>query len=86
MPVSKLKITPPELAAAWGVSVEKILSFIHSGELRAINAASPGRNQRPRFLIGVTDVEDFERRRAASPAPKQPQRAKRQVANAGDFY
>jgi hypothetical protein len=84
--VSKVKLTPPEIAALWGVSVEKILAFIRSGELRAINAAFPGRNQRPRYLIDIADLADFERRRATAPAPKQPPRVKRQVANAGDFY
>jgi len=84
--IQKTKLTPPEIAKCWGVSVEKILAFIRSGELRAINAAFPGRNQRPRFLIDVADLADFERRRSTGPAPKQPPKQKRQVANAGDFY
>ncbi len=70
--VSKIKLTPPEVAALWGISVEKVLNFIRSGELRALNGASPGRNQRPRYLIDIADLADFERRRAAGPAPKQP--------------
>lgn len=81
----KQKLTPPEVAALWGVSTEKILAFIRSGELRAINAATLGRNQRPRYLIDIVDLEDFERRRTVAPAPKLPPRRKRQVAN-GEYY
>ena len=58
--IQKTKMTPPEIARLWGVSVEKVVAFIRSGELRAINAATPGRNQRPRYLIDVDDLEDFE--------------------------
>ena len=83
--VSKTKFTPPEIAADWGISVEKVLNFIRSGELRALNGASPGRNRRPRYLIDIRDLEDFERRRSTGPAPKQPPKQKRQVAD-GDFY
>jgi hypothetical protein len=83
--IQKTKITRPEVAKRWGVSVEKILAFIRSGELRAINGAFPGRNQRPRYLIDIADLADFERRRSTAPAPKKPPRVKRQV-NRGDFY
>ncbi len=83
--IEKQKFTPPEIARLWGVSVEKVVAYIRSGELRAINAATPGRNQRPRYLIDVIDLEDFERRRTVGPAPKLPPRRKWQVSN-GDFY
>ena len=82
--VCKTKLTPPEIARLWGISVEKVLNFIRSGELRAINAATPGRNRRPRYLIGVADLEDFERRRTVGPTPKLP-RVKRRVSD-GQYY
>ena len=65
MPIQteRRKVTPTEVAALWGIGHAKVLSFIRSGELRAINAATPGRNQRPRYLIDVDDLADFERRR-----------------------
>lgn len=83
--IQKTKFTPPEIARLWGTSTEKILAFIRSGELKAINAATPGRNQRPRYLIDIADLEDFERHRTVGPAPKLPPRRKRQVAN-GEYY
>jgi len=61
--VSRAKLTPPQLARLWGISPDKVLNWIRSGELRAINvAATPG--GRPRYLIDRTDVQAFETRRA----------------------
>ena len=82
--VEKQKFTPPEIARLWGVSVEKVIAFIRSGELQAMNAATPGRNQRPRYLIDVADLEDFERRRTVGPSPKQAPRHRRE--RSGDDY
>ena len=84
--VEKQKFTPPEIARLWGVSVEKVVAFIRSGELRAMNAASPGRNQRPRYLIDVADLEDFERRRAAVPPPKKLPQKQRVIRCPDDRY
>jgi hypothetical protein len=68
--IERRKCTPPQVAKMWGCDVLKILRVIRTGELRAINVASPGRNQRPRYLIDVADLEDFERRREVQPPPK----------------
>ncbi|HLJ92941.1 MAG TPA: helix-turn-helix domain-containing protein [Gemmataceae bacterium] len=63
------KLTPPELARRWGLSPDKILAWIHSGELPAINAARSAAG-RPRWLIDVADIVVFERRRAAPAIPR----------------
>jgi hypothetical protein len=60
-------------------------SFIRSGELKAINAATPGCNLRPRYLIDADDMADFERRRTVGPTPKLPPRQRREKA-AHDYY
>ena len=58
------KITPRALARRYRVSPDKVLGWIRSGELRAINVATkPG--GRPRFLIDEKDIAAFEERRAA---------------------
>jgi excisionase family DNA binding protein len=36
----KKKLTPPEIARLWGVSADKVLTWIRSGELKAMNAAT----------------------------------------------
>lgn len=63
----RIKITPPALAKRYGVGIAKIHSWIQSGELRAMNAGSGGR--RPRYLIDLQDLADFEKRRQVVPAP-----------------
>lgn len=63
---SKLKVTPPELAALWGVSPAKVLRLIRTGELRAINLAT-SLGHRPRYAIDVADVAAFELSRTVVP-------------------
>ena len=74
-------VTPGELAVDLGVSVSKVLSWIHRGELRAFNlAASAG--GRPRWRIRLADLEKFLAGRAAPPPMPTPRR-RRQAANDG---
>lgn len=79
------KITPPQLAAQWGITPEKVLKWIVSGELRAINAATRT-GMRPRWLIDMDDIADFERRRAAVPPPKPSPRRRTSSAFVRKFY
>lgn len=62
----KTKISPPELAKQWGVDPAKVVTWIKSGELRAINIATD-RNGRPRYAIDVADVQVFEAGRSVQP-------------------
>lgn len=59
------KITPPIYAAECGISTEKVISFIQSGQLRAVNFATKP-SGRPRYLIDRADIERFEASRAVS--------------------
>jgi len=45
-----------------------------------MNAASPGCNQRPRYLIDLADLADFERRRTVGPSPEPVRRQRKAVA------
>ncbi|MCA8995034.1 MAG: helix-turn-helix domain-containing protein [Planctomycetaceae bacterium] len=68
--------TPPELAQEWGVSPDKILDWIRSGELPAMNLAAT-QNGRPRYRIDQDGIDTFKRRRANhSPTPKQTRKRK----------
>jgi predicted site-specific integrase-resolvase len=71
----KRKWTPPELAELWGIAPDKVLRWIRSGELRAIDASTRC-GRRPRYLIDADDIADFERRRRVvpdeRPAPRPP--------------
>ncbi|MEZ6055480.1 MAG: helix-turn-helix domain-containing protein [Planctomycetaceae bacterium] len=72
-------LTPPELAVEWGVSPDKILTWIRSGELRATNIAVT-QGGRPRYRIDREAIDDFKRRRA-NHSPPPPQR-RRQTSSA----
>jgi hypothetical protein len=75
-PSRKTKLTPPQLAAQWGVDVHKIIVWIRSGELRAINVATT-RTGRPRYAIDLADVAIFEAGRSVQPpAPRLRRRRK----------
>jgi hypothetical protein len=66
------------------VAPEKIVNWIKSGELRAIDA-STRRGGRPRYLIDLRDVAEFEERRATQAAPR-PRRRRREVGGGGDYF
>lgn len=80
----RTKITPPRLAARWGIDACKVVSWIKSGQLKAINAAA-SLHGRPRYLIDETDVAEFEQRRTVTVEPK-PTRRKRQSASIIEFF
>jgi len=81
---SRTKLSPPALAAKWGVSPEKVIAWIRSGELRAIDAATT-RGGRPRYLIDVDDISDFEQRREVQPPPR-PAKRRRSTIPEGETY
>ncbi len=65
----RTKITPKEVARRFGVSVDTVMAWIRSGELRAINA-SARHGIRSRYRIDVEDLERFElSREVAKPRP-----------------
>ena len=74
------------LARRWGISPCKILAWIRSGELPAINAAT-NRAGRPRYLIDIADLVIFENRRsAARPPPPSPRRKRKKFEDVIEFF
>ena len=66
--------TPPVVARQLGVDAHKVLRWIASGELRAVNV---GDGTRPRWRIMADDLRAFLDRRAAQPAAKQARRRRK---------
>ena len=66
-------LTPPEFAKLRGIDVHRVLAWIRSGELAAINVAST-LSGRPRYRIRPEDAEAFERRRLVLPMPSAAKR------------
>jgi len=55
-PEPKATLTPPQLAKEWGISPDKVLGWIRSGELKARNVSQ---GTRPRYLIDREALESF---------------------------
>ena len=85
--MSDTAITPPELARRYGVHVYKILSFIRSGELAALNLATR-RSGRPRWKITPEAIAAFERSRSSSAPPARTPRHRRPKldANVTEYF
>ena len=63
-----------EVAKRYRVGLDKVRSWIKSGELQAIDT-SPHRCGRPRFIILPDAIADFENRRAfIKPRAERPKR------------
>ncbi len=78
-------VTPSAIATRLGVRVDIVLTFIHSGELPAVDLSR--RRQKPRWHVREEDLEAFlARRRSTPPAP--PARKKRRLDDASipEYY
>ena len=53
---------PAQVAKLWGISHDKVLDFIKTGELRAFNVASKN-SRRPQFKIPSAALREFEEQR-----------------------
>ena len=85
MTVVRTKLTPPEVARMWGISPDKVLAWIRSGELRAINVAA-SQNGRPRYRIDIEDLKDFEARRSVIPAGRMKRGRRRKQDGVIEFF
>lgn len=56
-------LTPPQVAKMMGVKPDKVLHWIHMGELQAINVATK-EGGRPQFAVTPADLDVFTMRRA----------------------
>jgi len=68
-------LSPPQIAKQLGIDPAKIIAWINSGQLNAINVAE-NLAGRPRYRVSSQALEDFLRRRSTSPAPQPVRRRK----------
>jgi len=64
--VDESALTPPQAAKLLKVSPDKVLNWIRSGELRAVNVSGG----RPKYRIAREDLQAFTNRRTPQPRPK----------------
>lgn len=65
-----------DLCARWKCGREKVLGFIHRGELVAVNIATHT-SARPQYRITPEQVAKFEALRTSTPPPKSPPRKRK---------
>lgn len=70
-------LTPPEVASLYGVEPAKVIAWIRSGELPAINLATRADAKRPRYRIREADLDVFEQVRLAKRPPRSTRRPRR---------
>jgi excisionase family DNA binding protein len=80
---SSTGLTVREVARRYRVGEDKVRTWIARGELKAINTAA-ALCGRPRWVVPVDALAEFERRRAGGPPPKPPSRRRRREAI--DYY
>ena len=79
-------LTPPQIAARLAIKPGKVIAWIRSGELKAVDVANRGCT-RPRYRVDPSDLEKFLLRRSAGPTPKTIRRRKKKMpADFVEFY
>jgi len=66
----------PRIAKQLGVKQQRVLSWIHSGELRAVDVSENGKRNRPRWRIARQALEEFLRERSNRKPTPPPRRRK----------
>ena len=85
-PKKQRNLTPPIIAERLGVATAKVIGWIRSGELKAINVANRGCSK-PRFSISPDALEDFERAREVIPTgDKVPCLRRKATAGVKEFF
>ncbi len=78
-------LTPPQVAQRFGIDPSKVINWIRSGELHAINV-STSTGGRPRFRISPSDLAIFEAARSAAPMPKITRCRRRKQAGITEYF
>ena len=78
-------LSPQDIATSRGISVIKVLTWIKSGELRAVNVATCA-GRLPRWRISPADLEAFDADRAAVPQAPVTRRSRRKSGHVVEFF
>lgn len=79
-------MTPRQVARRYHVGVHKVLTWIATGQLAAVNVATD-LARRPRWIVMADALTQFEQRRAASPStPPRRRRERRPTQDSLEFF
>ena len=77
--------SPSDIAVSRGINVIKVLTWIKSGELGAVNMATQA-GKLPRWRISPADLEAFDAARAAVPQAPATRRPRRKAGHVVEFF
>ena len=78
-------LAPSDIAVSRGINVIKVLTWIRSGELRAVNVATCA-GRLPRWRISPAELEAFDAARAAVPKIPVTRRPRRKNGHVVEFF
>lgn len=78
-------LSPSDIAVSRGINVIKVLTWIKSGELKAVNMATQA-GKLPRWRISPADLEAFDAARAAVPQAPVTRRPRRRAGHVVEFF
>jgi transposase len=77
--------TVQDIQRRYGVTVHTVLTWIRSGELRAVNVGRRPGAKKPRWRVTEAALEAFEQLRTPTPPPPRARRRKRNY-EVHEFY
>jgi hypothetical protein len=77
-------LTPPAVARRYVIDVHRVLGWIKSGQLQAVNVGDGA--QRPRYRISEEALAEFEESRAAGPEPRITRIRRRKNPHVEEFF
>jgi hypothetical protein len=78
--------TPGQIAARYGVKVDKVHAWIRAGTLHALNIAAEG-SSRPRYVVLQSALDNFEAaRRVGTPQPTVQRRRRKAPNDVIEYY
>jgi len=85
-PLLERKLTPREIAESYGVNQSKVLAWIHSGQLRAVDVSSNPGSGRPRWRVSPAALADWEVSRTCSPPEPKARRRRRKDPDLVEYF
>jgi hypothetical protein len=85
-PTLAVYITPTDIAESRGINVLKVLLWIKSGELRAVNVAASRAGKLPRWRISPADLEAFDAARMAVPQSPVARRPRQKSGHVVEYF
>lgn len=85
-PALAVYLTPSDIATSRVVNVTKVLAWIDSGELRAVNVAANKAGKLPRWRISPADLEAFDAARVAVPQTPVTRRPRQKSGHVVEYF